>query len=119
MCNLYRVKANQESIRDIVGIMQERLNLEPDVEVYPDRSAPVVRNGETGRELVGLTWGVPSPQKRLGTGGNTSGANRAFIVPAMRATAAGLWLKIYSVSTKNLRRRYLRPAYFLKVLSRI
>ncbi len=62
MCNLYRVKTNQESIRDIVGIMQERLNLEPDVEVYPDRPAPVVRNGESGRELVGLTWGMPSPQ---------------------------------------------------------
>lgn len=62
MCNLYRVKTNQESIRDIVGIMQERLNLEPDVEVYPDRPAPVVRNSESGRELVGLTWGMPSPQ---------------------------------------------------------
>lgn len=62
MCNLYRVKTNQESIRDIVGIMQERLNLEPDVEVYPDRLTPVVRNSESGRELVGLTWGMPSPQ---------------------------------------------------------
>lgn len=62
MCNLYRVKTNQESIRDIAGIMEERLNLEPDVEVYPDRPAPVVRNGDKGRELVGLTWGMPSPQ---------------------------------------------------------
>lgn len=45
-----------------MGIIQERLNLEPDVEVYPDRPAPVVRNGDSGRELVGLTWGMPSPQ---------------------------------------------------------
>lgn len=51
MCNLYHVKTNQESIRDIVGTMQERLNLEPDVDVYPDRPAPVVRNGETDRDL--------------------------------------------------------------------
>lgn len=62
MCNLYRVNTNQESIRAIVGTMQERLNLEPDIEVYPDRVAPVVRNTESGRELVGLTWGMPSPQ---------------------------------------------------------
>lgn len=33
MCNLHRVKTNQESIRAIVGTIQERLNLEPDIEV--------------------------------------------------------------------------------------
>ncbi|MFK0385010.1 SOS response-associated peptidase [Agrobacterium sp. NPDC090273] len=61
MCNLYRVHTHQEAIRNIAGTMQERLNLEPDVEVYPDRPAPVVRNFDGGRELVGLTWGMPSP----------------------------------------------------------
>lgn len=53
MCNLYQVKTNQESMRAIAGAMQERLNLEPEVEVYPDRTAPVIRNDGGDRELVG------------------------------------------------------------------
>ncbi|EKJ94775.1 hypothetical protein C241_15798 [Bradyrhizobium lupini HPC(L)] len=61
MCNLYRVQTNQQAIREIAGAMQERLNLEPDVEVYPDRVAPVVRNNGHERELAALTWGMPSP----------------------------------------------------------
>lgn len=61
MCNLYSVKTTQEAIRDVIGTMTERLNLQPEYEVYPDRSAPVVRNTTDGRELAALTWGMPSP----------------------------------------------------------
>ena len=55
MCNLYQVRSNQEAMRDIAGTMNERLNLQPEIEVYPDRPAPVVRNKDGGRELVKLT----------------------------------------------------------------
>jgi len=61
MCNLYSVKTTQEAIRDVIGTMTERLNLQPEYEVYPDRAAPVVRNTTDGRELIELTWGMPSP----------------------------------------------------------
>lgn len=66
MCNLYQLRTNQEAIRDIAGAMQERLNLQPDVEVYPDRGAPVVRNKDGERELTELTWGMPTPPNILG-----------------------------------------------------
>lgn len=40
-------------------------NLEPSLDVYPDRLAPVVRNTGSGRELARLTWGMPTPPQFL------------------------------------------------------
>ena len=46
--------------------MSDRLgNLEPSLDVYPDRLAPVVRNTGSGRELARLTWGMPTPPQFL------------------------------------------------------
>lgn len=42
-------------------------NLEPSLNVYPDRPAPVVRNTPDGRELAPLTWGMPTPPQFLKT----------------------------------------------------
>lgn len=75
MCNLYQVRTNQEAMRDIAGAMSERINLEPEVEVYPDRPAPVIRNHEGARELVGLTWGMPTPPTILGDRPDTGVTN--------------------------------------------
>jgi putative SOS response-associated peptidase YedK len=75
MCNLYQVRTNQEAMRDIAGAMSERLNLEPEVEVYPDRAAPVIRNHDDARELVGLTWGMPTPPNILGDRPDTGVTN--------------------------------------------
>ena len=75
MCNLYQVRTNQEAMRDIVGVMEERLNLQPDIEVYPDRPAPVVRNKDGGRELAELTWGMPTPSSILGDKPDTGVTN--------------------------------------------
>jgi putative SOS response-associated peptidase YedK len=30
--------------------------------IFPDYSAPIVRNGSEGRELVMARWGMPSPK---------------------------------------------------------
>ncbi|WP_320202812.1 SOS response-associated peptidase [Agrobacterium rosae] len=90
MCNLYQVKTNQEAIRAIAGAMQERLNLQPDVEVYPDRGAPVVRNKDGARELTELTWGMPTPPKILGDKPDTGVTNiRNVASPHWRK-----WLKV-------------------------
>ncbi len=35
-------------------------NLEPLIEVYPDRPAPVVRNIGSRQQLTRLTWGMPT-----------------------------------------------------------
>lgn len=75
MCNLYQVRTNQEAMRDIAGMMSERLNLQPDIEIYPDRPAPVVRNKDSGRELVELTWGMPTPTNILGDKPDTGVTN--------------------------------------------
>ncbi|WP_045393535.1 SOS response-associated peptidase [Falsirhodobacter sp. alg1] len=66
MCNLYNLTTNQQAIRDIVGVMSDSLgNLEPSLDVYPDRPAPVIRNTQGGRELASLTWGMPTPPQFL------------------------------------------------------
>lgn len=42
MCNLYNLTTNQQAIRDLVEITHDSLgNLEPSLDVYPDRPAPV------------------------------------------------------------------------------
>jgi putative SOS response-associated peptidase YedK len=62
MCNLYNITTNQRAIiefskalRDLTG------NLEPELDIFPDLPAPIVRNGPDGqRELVRVRWGMPS-----------------------------------------------------------
>jgi putative SOS response-associated peptidase YedK len=62
MCNLYNVRTNQEALREIARTMNDRIgNLEPSLDVYPDRPAPIVRNNVGERELAMVTWGMPSP----------------------------------------------------------
>ncbi|MFC0199669.1 SOS response-associated peptidase [Paracoccus rhizosphaerae] len=66
MCNLYNLTTNQQAIRDLAQVMNDSLgNLEPSIDVYPDRAAPVVRNTAEGRELARLSWGMPTPRQFL------------------------------------------------------
>ncbi|MBB4067355.1 SOS response-associated peptidase [Gellertiella hungarica] len=66
MCNLYNLTTNQQAIRDFVAATHDSLgNLEPLIDVYPDRPAPVVRNRDGSRELASLTWGMPTPAEHL------------------------------------------------------
>ncbi len=62
MCNLYNVTTNQEAMRALTRALRDSLgNLEPSLDVFPDRPAPVVRNTADGREMTRLTWGMPTP----------------------------------------------------------
>ena len=67
MCNLYSLVTNQEAIRAITCAMRDSTgNLPPLPGVFPDYSAPIVRNGADGvRELVLARWGLPSPRFAL------------------------------------------------------
>jgi putative SOS response-associated peptidase YedK len=68
MCNLYNLTTNQQAIRDVARVMEDSLgNLEPSLDIYPDRPAPVVRNTTQGRKLARLTWGMPTPPQFLKT----------------------------------------------------
>jgi putative SOS response-associated peptidase YedK len=62
MCNLYALVAGQQAIRDLSSVMIDRTgNLPPLPGIFPDYSAPIVRNHADGRELVMARWGMPSP----------------------------------------------------------
>jgi putative SOS response-associated peptidase YedK len=91
MCNLYNIAPNQEAIRRFIGIMEDRVgNLEPSLDLYPDRPAPVVRNlGNGVRELAKLTWGMPTPDMLLKPGAPDTGVTnvRKALAAALAAMA--------------------------------
>lgn len=66
MCNLYNITIGPQAIREFTrAVLDEVGNLEPG-KVYPDYSAPIVRNGDGNkRELVRARWGMPTPPKFL------------------------------------------------------
>ena len=62
MCNLYSVTKGQQAIREAFRAMTDRTGNLPSMPgVFPDYAAPIVRNGEDGRELTMARWGMPSP----------------------------------------------------------
>jgi putative SOS response-associated peptidase YedK len=62
MCNLYSLTKGQQAIRELAGAMIDRTgNLPPMPGIFPDYAAPIVRNGNGGRELAMARWGMPSP----------------------------------------------------------
>ena len=63
MCNLYSLTKGPQAIREMSRAMRDSVgNLPPIPGVFPDYSAPIVRNGKDGvRELVMARWGMPSP----------------------------------------------------------
>lgn len=62
MCNLYSLTRGQAAIRELARAMEDRTgNLPPLPGIFPDYSAPIVRNGPEGRELAMARWGMPSP----------------------------------------------------------
>ena len=66
MCNLYNVTTTQDAIRSFVSVTHDNLgNLEPSIDVYPDRLAPIVRNNEDRRELTAVRWGMPTSSNAL------------------------------------------------------
>ena len=63
MCNLYSIDIGQQAIRALARVMRDTTGNMPSLPgVFPDYSAPVVRNAPDGvRELSMARWGMPSP----------------------------------------------------------
>jgi putative SOS response-associated peptidase YedK len=62
LCNLYSVTKGQQAIRELARAMRDRTgNLPPLYGIFPDYSAPIVRNQPEGREMRMARWGMPSP----------------------------------------------------------
>jgi putative SOS response-associated peptidase YedK len=65
MCNLYRLETAQAAMRAFANAMRDHMgNLQPSLDVAPDRVAPVVITSEDDgeRELTPMRWGFPNPQ---------------------------------------------------------
>lgn len=67
ICNLYNVTTSQEALTRLVEGLTDRAGNLASGSVYPDQLAPIIRNGEGGRELVKARWGMPSPPSVLRT----------------------------------------------------
>ena len=66
MCNAYNVTTTQDAIRNFVSATHDLIgNMEPAIDVFPDRFAPIVRNNEDRRELAMVRWGMPSSSRAL------------------------------------------------------
>jgi putative SOS response-associated peptidase YedK len=62
LCNLYSLTKGQQAIRELSRAMSDRTgNMPPLPGIFPDYSAPIVRNQPGGRELTMARWGMPSP----------------------------------------------------------
>jgi putative SOS response-associated peptidase YedK len=57
---------SQEAMRRLFdGLIDRAGNMPPLPGIYPDYSAPIIRNGPEGRELVMARWGMPTPPQYL------------------------------------------------------
>ena len=63
MCNLYSMTKSQDAIRQLTRTIRDVTgNLASLSAIFPNRMAPVVREGADGhRELLMMRWGFPPP----------------------------------------------------------
>jgi putative SOS response-associated peptidase YedK len=96
MCNLYSITTNQAAILGLFHVMNRYIgNLPPMPGVFPDYSAPVIRNLGAERELTMMRWGMPPPPKFGGPPvtniRNTSSPHwRGWLKPESRCLVPGL-----------------------------
>jgi putative SOS response-associated peptidase YedK len=96
MCNLYSLTSNQKAIIDLVRAMRDLTgNLPPMPGIFPDYSAPIVRNASDGeRELTLARWGMPSPVFAL------KGRNSDSGVTNFRNVASPHWRRWLGVESR-------------------
>ncbi|WOC14964.1 SOS response-associated peptidase [Pseudochrobactrum sp. MP213Fo] len=62
MCNLYKIEATSNQLKTAVGSYIDLTNgASFDENIYPDYSAPIIRNNLDGPELALSRWGMPTP----------------------------------------------------------
>lgn len=64
MCNLYSMTTNQDAVKRLFKVTQDRTGNLPRLPgIFPDQDAPVVRRADGGHELTLMRWGFPPPPK--------------------------------------------------------
>lgn len=93
MCNLYKPRTTAAEIARVFTARDRTGNHPWPEDAYPDRLAPIIRNGDDGPEIVQARWGMPTPPRYLPASGRDSG------VTNIRNVASPHW------------RRWLGPAH--------
>ncbi len=99
VCNLYSLTRAQDAMRQMFAAVDydDRLgNLAPLPEIYPDYSAPILRNSANGREMVMARWGLPTPPQFL------LGKKTDRGVTNVRNTASPHWRRWLGVTNRCL-----------------
>jgi putative SOS response-associated peptidase YedK len=97
MCNLYSMTKSQRAIRELTRAMHDRTGNLPSLPgIFPDYSAPMVRNTADGRELTMARWGMPSPVFAL------KGRNSDPGVTNVRNVASPHWRRWLGVDNRCL-----------------
>ena len=96
MCNLYSITKGPQAIREFARATRDTTgNLPPIPGVFPDYSAPIVRNATDGvRELTMARWGMPSPVFAL------KGRNSDSGVTNVRNVASPHWRRWLGVESR-------------------
>ena len=95
MCNLYSLSKGQAAIIEMTRAMLDltgNLPLLPGI--FPDYSAPIVRNSGQGRALAMARWGMPSPVFAL------KGRNSDSGIANVRNTASPHWRRWLDTSSR-------------------
>lgn len=96
MCNLYSLTKGQAAIRTLARAMRDTAgNLRPLPGIFPDHSAPIVRNAPDGvRELAMARWGMPTPPMFL------KGRNADSGVTNIRNVSSPHWRRWLGVESR-------------------
>jgi putative SOS response-associated peptidase YedK len=65
MCNIYSMTKNVDAIRRLFGGRNSAGNVPSLPGIFPDYSAPVVRNAGAEREITMMRWGMPTSQRAM------------------------------------------------------
>ena len=95
MCNLYSLSKGQAAIIEMTRAMLDQTGNMPLLPgIFPDYSAPIVRNTAHGRELAMARWGMPSPAFAL------KGRNSDPGITNVRKTASPHWRRWLGVESR-------------------
>ena len=97
MCNLYSINSTQDEVRALSKALRDMTGNMPALPgIFPDYSAPIVRNVGGVRELAMARWGLPSPAFAL------KGRNSDPGITNVRNTASPHWRRWLGVENRCL-----------------
>lgn len=95
MCNLYSFTKGPGAIHEFLdAVTNVAGNLQPQPGIFPDYSAPIIRNTPSGRELAMARWGLPSPAFAL------KGRNSDPGITNVRNTKSDHWTRWLGVENR-------------------